>query len=436
VNLKVLILKFSSQLVELPDLSKATNLAIVDLRFCKGLTSIHPSLFTLNKLEKLDLGGCLSLTSLKSNIHLSRLRHLSLAHCNSLKEFSVTSKEMVNLNLEHTGIKQLPSSIGLQTKLEKLLLPHSYVKNLPESIKNLSKLRHLDLSHCIELQTLPELPSSLITLDVRGCVSLENVSFPSTALQMLKENKTRVFFWNCVKLVQHSLKAIELNAQINMMKFAQHQISTSSDDHDYDAQGTYVYPGSSVPKWLVYRTTHDYMDIDLSFANHSSDQLAFIFCFIVPQVESEGFILRFNISVGGEGENIQVYLDRPSLEIKSDHVYLMCDQGLSRYLNSRVKNQPMLKIKVTAESGTPTSGYMPVKLLRGIGVSPINISQYLNFIQQVEIMAEGPSISTSFKSNVIYILPIIFIGLIIIMVVIGFRARYFGLPFIFKIKRM
>ena len=410
VNLKFLILSLSSQLMELPNLSKAKNLAIVDLRMCGRLTSIHPSVFSLNRLEKLDLGGCFSLTSLKSSIHLSSLRYLSLAGCVKLKEFSVTSKEMVLLNLEHTGIKQLPSSIGLQTKLEKLLLSHSFIENLPKSIRRLSSLRHLELRHCRKLQNLPKLPSSLITLDATGCVSLENVTFPSRTLQVLKENKTKVSFWNCVKLVEHSLKAIELNAQINMMKFAHKKISTSSD-HDYDAQGTYVYPGSNVPKWLVYRTTRNYMVIDLSFVNHSSDQLAFIFCFIVPQVESEGFILRFNISVGGEAENIQVYLNKPSQEIKSNHVYLMCDQGLSRYLNSRVKNQPKFKIQVTAESGTPTLGYMPV-MLRGLGVSPINSSQYLNFIQQMEIVAEGPCISFSLMGNEIYILTV-FIGLVI-----------------------
>jgi len=413
VNLKFLTLSLSSQLVGLPNLSKAKNLATIDLRMCVRLTSIHPSVFSLKKLEKLDLGGCISLKSLKSNIHLSSLRYLSLAGCTSLKKFSITSNEMVKLNLKFTSLKKLPSSIGLQSKLEQLLLSHSYIETLPESIKHLTRLRRLDLQYCRNLRNLPELPSSLITLDASGCVSLEKVTFPSTSLQMFKENKTRFSFWNCVKLVHHSLKAIELNAQFNMMKFAFQQISTSSDEHDYDAQGTYVYPGSSVPKWLVYRTTSNSMTIDLSFVDHSSDQLAFIFCFIVPQVESVGIILRLNISVSGEGENIQVYLDRPSLEIKSDHVYLISDQGLSRYLNSRVKNQPKIKINVTADSGIPTLEFMPVMLLRGLGVSPVNISQYLNFIQQVEIMAQGPSISISLTSNVIYILFSIFIGLII-----------------------
>jgi hypothetical protein len=138
------------------------------------------------------------------------------------------------------------------------------------------------------------------------------------------------------------------------------------------------------------------MTIDLSFANHSS-QLGFIFCFIVPPVPSQGFILRFNISV--DGDDSQLHLDRPSHEIKSDHVYLVYDRGFSRFLNGRIKDQPKFKIKITAESRTLTSEYVSLMMLRGFGVSPINTSQYLNFIQQIE-MAEGPSIPTSLWSVV------------------------------------
>ncbi|KAL5160616.1 Disease resistance-like protein DSC1 [Glycine soja] len=385
VNMRILILHSSTQLKELPDLSKATNLKVMDLRFCVGLTSVHPSVFSLKKLEKLYLGGCFSLRSLRSNIHLDSLRYLSLYGCMSLKYFSVTSKNMVRLNLELTSIKQLPSSIGLQSKLEKLRLAYTYIENLPTSIKHLTKLRHLDVRHCRELRTLPELPPSLETLDARGCVSLETVMFPSTAGEQLKENKKRVAFWNCLKLDEHSLKAIELNAQINMMKFAHQHLSTFGDAH----QGTYVYPGSKVPEWLVHKTIQrDYVTIDLSFvlAPHSSDHLGFIFGFVVPEVPNEGLVLEFKISTGGEGEgsNINVYLDRPRHGIKSDHVYLMYDQACSRYLNSRAKHHPRLKIKVTVASRTHTSKYVPLQL-RGFGISTINTTQYLSFVRKVEL---------------------------------------------------
>lgn len=57
MNLKELILSLSSNLMELPDQSRTKNPATIVLRSCVRLTSMHPSVFSLNKLEKLDLGG-------------------------------------------------------------------------------------------------------------------------------------------------------------------------------------------------------------------------------------------------------------------------------------------------------------------------------------------------------------------------------------------
>ncbi|KAK2406525.1 disease resistance protein RPV1 [Trifolium repens] len=369
-NLNVLILHSSTLLTELPDFSKATSIAIMDLHFCVGLTSVHPSVFSLKKLKKLDLSGCVSLTSLQSNnTHLSSLSYLSLYNCTSLKEFSVTSKNMNELNLELTSIKELPSSIGLQTKLEKLHLGHTHVESLPRSIKNLTRLKQLGLHHCRELQTLPELPLSLEILAAIGCVSLENVVFGSTASEQLKEKRKRVTFWNCLKLNEPSLKAIGLNAQINMMNLNQHM---------------YVYPGSKIPEWLEYSTTtNDFITIDLSSAPYFS-KLGFIFGFIIPTISSEGSILKFKISdCDGEDEGIKVYLDRPHHGIESDHVYLMYDPRLSHYLASRVNDWSMIKIQVRASSRTPTSQYMPVQL-RGFGVSLVTPSLYDKFKQQLE----------------------------------------------------
>ncbi|MCI08378.1 disease resistance protein, partial [Trifolium medium] len=91
-----------------------------------------------------------------------------------------------------------------------LQLGHAHIESLPKGSKNLTRLRHLDLHHSRELQALPELPTSLETLetlDAGRCVSLENVAFHSTASEQLKEKKKRVTFWNCLKLNEPSLKA-------------------------------------------------------------------------------------------------------------------------------------------------------------------------------------------------------------------------------------
>jgi len=300
----------------------------------------------------------------------------------------VTSKHMSVLKLDGTGIKELPSSIGLQPKLRFLNLGHTRIESLPKSIKNLTSLGYLGLHYCRELQTLPELPQPLEVLDAEGCVSLENVAFHSTASGQLNEKRKRVIFWNCLKLNEPSLKAIELNAQINMMSLTYQHTSTWDHDrdhdhncnHNYNQRMYYVYPGSKIPEWLEYSTTiHDFITIDLSSAPYFS-KLGFIFGFVIPTISSEVWTLKFKIS---DGEDFKVYLRRPRHGIESDHVCLMYDPRCSQYLASRVNDHSKIKIQVRASLKTPTLQYVPVQL-RGFGVSLVTPSKYDKFKQQLE----------------------------------------------------
>ncbi|KAJ1419291.1 Leucine-rich repeat 3 [Sesbania bispinosa] len=236
VNLKEVILNHAKFLKELPDFSKATNLEVLDVNCCHQLNSVHPSIFSLNKLEKLDLSLCFSLTKFTSDAHLSSLRYLNLGYCQNLRKFSVKSENITELHLTGIRANALPSSFGCQTKLEVLVLGASEIKSLPSCIKNLTRLRHLDLRFCSKLQALPELPSSLETLLIDRGRSLKTVLFPSTAAEQLKENRKRVEFWNCLNLDESSLMDIGLNAQINLMKFTYQHLSSPEHDHveNYD----------------------------------------------------------------------------------------------------------------------------------------------------------------------------------------------------------
>ncbi|RYR39905.1 hypothetical protein Ahy_A09g045547 isoform B [Arachis hypogaea] len=384
-SLKVVVLECSTQLTESPDFSNAINLEVLGLSSSLKLIHVHPSVFSLEKLTTLYLVNCVSLTSLISDTHLRSLRYLFLSGCTALKEFSVISMNMVYLYLEHTGIKQLPASIGIQSKLEKLNLANSTIEYLPETIKHLLRLRSLNLRDCRELQTLPELPPNIEDLNVEGCISLKTVLFPVTVAEQMKEERKKVAFWNCVALDQHSLEAIGLNAQLNIMKHLSRFESDSYQDYDadYDADGataSYVYPGSRIPKWLLHRTIGDHITIDVPFGLPSS-QLRFIFVFIVPKVASEGLFLNFSLSVGDdedEGKSIKLRLSRPAQEIASDHVYLMYDVACSNYLSSKAKSQPQFEITVSV-----ASEYTPL-LLKGLGVSLVNVAEYQSFVQQIK----------------------------------------------------
>jgi len=261
VNLKELDLRNSLRLKELPDLSKATNIEVLCLRECISLTSLHPSVFSLPNLETLNLCGCMRLTIPATDIHLRSFSYLDLDGCCNLMEFTLTSDNMKELNLELTSMKALRSSFGHQRKLEFLCLGGSHIERLPSSFVNLIQLLHLDITFCGKLLEIPELPLSLQTLYAGGCESLKTVFFHSTAVEQIKENRKQVLFDNCMNLDERSLEAIGLNARINIMKFANQHLSAPRQDdfqnynNHYDSfQAFYAYPGSSVPEWLEYKT--------------------------------------------------------------------------------------------------------------------------------------------------------------------------------------
>ncbi|KAF9672106.1 hypothetical protein SADUNF_Sadunf11G0006200 [Salix dunnii] len=70
------------------------------------------------------------------------------------------------------------TSFSLPCSLTTLCLSKTPICFLPESIKDLSTLHNLHLYKCKKLQTLPELPSNLDSLNVSYCYSLRRIANP------------------------------------------------------------------------------------------------------------------------------------------------------------------------------------------------------------------------------------------------------------------
>ncbi|XP_039687947.1 disease resistance protein RPP4-like [Medicago truncatula] len=243
VNLNILWLESSKNLIEIPDLSKATNLHRVYLFQCESLGQLHPSIFSLPDLRYLDLRDCKKIESLKTNIHSKSLRELLLDGCASLTEFSVTSDEMTELTLGGTAIRELSSSIWRNRKLTSLGLSECNKLNivgnkltndhglgsvteldllgcteinalslwsildgiqslkwlslheccnmecLPENIQNHSMLKSLALDDCRKLVSVTELPPSLLSLSAINCTYLDTDSTQRSFL----ENMVQIF---------------------------------------------------------------------------------------------------------------------------------------------------------------------------------------------------------------------------------------------------
>ncbi|CAK8566894.1 unnamed protein product [Lathyrus sativus] len=212
-NLMILDLDYSEDLIEIPDLSRAPNLQIVSLSYCKSLCQLHPSIFSTPKLTNLKLNGCKKIGSLKNNVHLKSLQTLELSD-SSLAKFSVTSEEimeqslwgavvhgfsslMCNKNLTGlhlTGCTQITTSSlwlildGTPSLKELHLSGCRNLETLPDNIQNNSMLETLDLNDCRKLKSLPKLPVSLRSLRAQNCIHLDI----SSIRQLIHENIQRL----------------------------------------------------------------------------------------------------------------------------------------------------------------------------------------------------------------------------------------------------
>ncbi|KAK7286565.1 hypothetical protein RJT34_21646 [Clitoria ternatea] len=318
VNLKEIDLRFCNNLVEVPDLSMATNLEELSLAQCKSLHQVHPSILSLDKLQDLDLEGCTEIESLQTNNHLKSLRNIRLSNCSSLKEFSVSSENLERLWLDGTSIQELPSSIWRSEKLMLIDLNgcdylnsvenkvsyafegslNSLVLsrckqlnawNLCSILDSLPSLTLLRLENCENLQALPDnigLLSSLERLILSGS-NVEILSPNIKNLVMLKELKLD----NCRKLVSlpklpQSLQVLSAVNCISLVTdFTQLQLSFSLKHALGDRPASVFLPGDQVPDGFSFQSKEASVTIPYV---PLFGLCGFIFCLILSQSLPDG----------------------------------------------------------------------------------------------------------------------------------------------------
>ncbi|MFQ6668852.1 hypothetical protein Gotur_034344, partial [Gossypium turneri] len=117
VNLKVMTLNHSRNLVKIADLSSATNLETMNLVNCTKLLELPSSLQHLEKLTHLNLRMCENLRFLPSLYKATSLTTLILSDCSILCSFPEVSSNLKELHLEGTAIEQVPSSMESLSQL-------------------------------------------------------------------------------------------------------------------------------------------------------------------------------------------------------------------------------------------------------------------------------------------------------------------------------
>ncbi|KAJ9676043.1 hypothetical protein PVL29_024841 [Vitis rotundifolia] len=129
--------------------------------------------FHLSSLQILSLGNFPRVVEgiLDDIFHLSSLVELSLTRCKPTEEGIPSDirnlSPLQQLSLHDCNLMEgkILNHICHLTSLEKLHLGWNHFNSIPAGISRLSNLKALDLSHCKNLQQIPELPSSLRLLD-------------------------------------------------------------------------------------------------------------------------------------------------------------------------------------------------------------------------------------------------------------------------------
>ena len=147
---------------ELPySINNLTGLEYLDMTSRMELRNLPCSLFLLPKVVILKIGQCSQLRE-----SLTRFKgSLSVAECRPCLRTLHFSNACVSDEDLHIIMQNFPN-------LKDLKVSSNYLVSFPARIKESICLTSLDVSYCLDLREIPELPSNVQKVDARHCYSL------------------------------------------------------------------------------------------------------------------------------------------------------------------------------------------------------------------------------------------------------------------------
>ncbi|XVF18880.1 hypothetical protein REPUB_Repub11eG0061600 [Reevesia pubescens] len=288
-NLETLDLEGCTSLLDIhPSIGVLSRIKFLNLKGCKNLRSL-PTIKGMESLEQLILSGCSNLQSfpeiegkmecllqlyldrsgireLPSSIrHLSGLKLLDLRDCKSLGSLPTIQgmESLEKLILSGcSNLQMFPEIVGKMECLIELNLEGTAIKELPSSIGHLNRLNLLNLRGCKNLWSLStngcvgQRPSMALTLSplsgtsaaVDGCASLEVVADPLTVRDSMDE--ASIYALNCFKLAEN-------NCAITMLKRHLKVVANARPKFDI------VMPGNEIPEWFIHQSDGSSIKITL-----------------------------------------------------------------------------------------------------------------------------------------------------------------------------
>ncbi|KAG7948105.1 hypothetical protein I3843_14G130100 [Carya illinoinensis] len=191
-NLKELDLGYCENLIEIPDLSGAPNLEIINFSNCRSLCKFHPSIKKHKRLQKLNMSGTQIKQLWKGLVVSPNLKELDLGDCENLIEIpnlsGAPNLEIINFPNCRSLCKVHPSIKKLK-RLQELRMSGTRIKQLWKGLAVLPNLKELDLGDCDNLIEIPDLSEApnLEKIDFSNCKKLSEVHSSIKKLKRLQE---------------------------------------------------------------------------------------------------------------------------------------------------------------------------------------------------------------------------------------------------------
>ncbi|XP_024163953.2 disease resistance protein RPV1 [Rosa chinensis] len=311
------------------------NLRSLVLDNCGNLTDLPCSIYELQKLWWVSFSDCPKLVRFPNKVEsevLPTYSKVSHDNHNSVEPEPDTEFNSVLPSLSYFGADRCNlsnidflASLDCASTLENLDLSGSTIVILPECIINkFVNLWELNLIGCTRLVEIPELPPSIKTLNVTGCVSLERISKLSNILERKESQKMieKMDLTNCRRLCQN---LVEMANKDDEDEVHADLISRLLSSQQSEFTITFTVPRSEVPKWFSGQM--DFMGhLRFEFyietlANFKWDNAGLAVCVAVDQKLQDpwtGFMFYIHIN--------EVCVSIPHSKVvhseESDHVWL------------------------------------------------------------------------------------------------------------------
>ncbi|KAJ4888621.1 Disease resistance protein (TIR-NBS-LRR class) family [Raphanus sativus] len=252
--LKEMDLRYSYHLIEMPDLSKATNLETLTLKNCYSLVKLPSSIPHPNKLKKLDMICCQNLETIPIGISLKSVEQLFLGGCSRLRTFPQISTNILHLTIDKTSIEELPSNLNLEN-IYCLSMTKLKSKKLWERVQmdGCNNLGYVYLNFCKHEHGL--------YVNFSHCKALTGVGWSDSP----RRDNIYLDFTNCSNLDQEAL--------FQQKTYFQSQLRLS---------------GEEVPSYFTHRTTGTFsLSIPLLPTSLSQPFLRFRVCIVFNDNMSE-----------------------------------------------------------------------------------------------------------------------------------------------------